>query len=72
MMVIKIIVITGLLLILRWLTVRVQVLSGEQWNEVLSNLQTCGPGQARIRTIKVSVMCHPQTTITRRTLPRPT
>lgn len=60
MMVIKNIVITALLSIPRWLTVRVQVLSREHWNEVLPNLQTCGPGQARIRTIKVLVMCHPR------------
>jgi hypothetical protein len=51
-MVMNITVMTALLSIPRWLTVCVQVLSREQWNEVLLNPQTCGPGQARIRMIK--------------------
>ena len=52
MMVIDITVTTSLLSIPRWLTVYMQILPGEHWNEVLLNLQTCGPGQARIWTIK--------------------
>ena len=48
----------------RWLTVRVQVLSGEQWNEVLRNLQTCGPDQGTSRTASLSNIPSLQTTIT--------
>jgi hypothetical protein len=51
-MAMNITVITALLSTPRWLTVCVQVLSREHWNEVLLNLQACGPGQARINTIK--------------------
>jgi hypothetical protein len=45
---------TALLSIPRWLAVRVQVLSGEDWNEVLLGLQTCRPGQGKIKTTIVS------------------
>lgn len=36
------------------LAVCVQVLSREEWNKVLLDLQTCGPGQGRIKTTSLS------------------
>ena len=56
MMVIHITDITALLSIPRWLTIHMQVLASEQWNKVLLDLQTRGPGQARIGKIK-SQLC---------------
>jgi hypothetical protein len=52
----------------RWHTVRVQILSGEDWNKVLLSLQTCGPGKGRSRTTSFSKGSPLQTTNDRRTL----